>query len=214
MKKTLIQVGLWILIALFAYLSVMSIVRPTRFEKVKKQRYEKVIQKLKDIRTAQNAYKDEFNTYIASFDTLIDFIKNDSIKYLRAIGSLSDDQLEAGMTEAQAVKRGLIIRDTIKVAALDTLFGKSYPIDELRYVPYTKNTKEFKMAKGVVKTMSGVKIQVFEAKVSTTHIFTGVYKEYREEILEFNGERIRINKYPGLSVGSITEATNNAGNWE
>jgi len=214
MKKTLIQVGLWILIALFAYLCVMSIMRPIEFRKVKKQRYEKVIQKLKDIRTAQNAYKDEFNTYIASFDTLIDFIKNDSIKYLRAIGSLTDDQLEAGMTEAQAVKRGLIIRDTIKVSALDTLFGKNYPIDELRYVPFTKNNKEFKMAKGVVKTMSGVKIQVFEAKVSTTNIFYGVYDEYREEILEFNGERIRINKYPGLSVGSVTEATNNAGNWE
>lgn len=214
MKKTLIQVGLWILIVLFAYLCVMSIMRPIEFRKVKKQRYEKVIQKLKDIRTAQNAYKDEFREYTGSFDTLINYIKTDSIKYVRAIGSLSDDQLEAGMTEAMAVKRGLIIRDTIKVAALDTLFGKNYKIDELRYVPFTNNTKEFKLAKGVVKTMSGVKIQVFEAKTSTTDIFTGVYDDYREEILEFNGERKRINKYPGLAVGSITEATNNAGNWE
>lgn len=214
MKKTLIQVGLWILIVLFAYLCVMSIMRPIEFRKVKKQRYEKTIQKLKDIRTAQNAFKNEFNTYTGSFDSLIDFVKHDSIKYLRAIGSLSDDQLEAGMTEKQAVKKGLIIRDTIKVCALDTLFGKNYPIDDLRYVPYTNKKNEFKMARGIVKTASGVKIQVFEAKVSNTVIFETVYDKYRDEILEHNGERIRINKYPGLSVGSITEANNNAGNWE
>jgi hypothetical protein len=39
-------------------------------------------------------------------------------------------------------------------------------------------------------------------------------EEYREEILEENGNRIRLNKYPGLMVGSLEEANNNAGNWE
>jgi hypothetical protein len=214
MKKTLMQVGLWVVIALLGYLCVMSIMRPTTFNKVKKQRYEKVIQKLKDIRTAQVAYKDANSTFTASFDTLIDYIKNDSLKFIRAIGSLTEDQLDAGMTELQAVRKGLIFRDTIKVAALDTLFGKDYKIEELRFVPFSKNTEEFKLAKGVIKTGSGVKIQVFEASVRNMVIFANILNEYREEVLELNGERKRLGKFMGLQVGSIEEANNNVGNWE
>lgn len=214
MKKTLIQVGLWVVIVLLGYFCVMSIMRPIDFNKVQAQRYEKVIQKLKDIRTAQVAYKDANHTYTGSFDSLINYIKNDSLKFVRAIGSLTDDQLDAGMTEREAIKRGLIIRDTIKVAALDTLFGKDYKIDELRFVPYTKNTEEFKMARGVIKTGSGVKIQVFEASVRNIVIFSDIFDEYKEEILEFNGEKKRLGKFMGLQVGSIEEANNNIGNWE
>ena len=214
MKKTLIQVGLWVLIAVFGYLCVMSIMRPIDFNKVKKHRHDAVIQNLKDIRTAQNAFKDANKTYTASFDSLIDYIKNDSLKFVRAIGSLNDDQLEAGMTEIEAVKKGLIIRDTIKVAALDTLFGKDYKIDELRFVPFSNNTKEFKMKRGVVKTVSGVKIQVFEASVRNFVIFADILDEYKDEILEFNGEKKRLGKFMGLKVGSVKEANNNVGNWE
>jgi len=214
MKKTLIQVGLWVLIVVFGYLCVMSIMRPTNFIKIQKHRHDVVIQNLKDIRTAQNAFKDANKTYTASFDSLIDYIKNDSLKFVRAIGSLNDDQLEAGMTELEAVKKGLIIRDTIKVAALDTLFGKNYNIDELRFVPFSNNTKEFKMKRGVVKTVSGVKIQVFEASVRNFVIFEDILEEYKDEILEFNGERKRLGKFMGLKVGSVKEANNNIGNWE
>lgn len=214
MKKTLIQVALWVLIVLFGYLCVMSIVRPTEFNKVKKQRYEKVIQNLKDIRTAQVAYKDANGSYTSSFDTLIDYVKNDSMKFIRAIGSLSDEQLEAGMTEREAVKKGLIFRDTMRIAALDTLFGKDYKIDELRYVPYSNNTEEFKMATGEIKTASGMKIKVFEASVRNFVIFKNILDEYKDEILEFNGEKKRLDKFMGLKVGNIEEANNNVGNWE
>ncbi len=58
--------------------------------------------------------------------------KNDSIKIVKSIGSLSDDQLEAGMTETEAIKKGIIIRDTLRVSALDTLFGKTYPIEKIK----------------------------------------------------------------------------------
>ncbi|MGB5988162.1 MAG: hypothetical protein WBG43_00255 [Marinifilaceae bacterium] len=214
MKKTLIQVALWVLIVLFGYLCVMSIVRPTEFNKVKKQRYEKVIQNLKDIRTAQVAYKDANGSYTSSFDTLIDYVKNDSMKFIRAIGSLSDEQLEAGMTEREAVKKGLIFRDTIRIAALDTLFGKDYKIDELRYVPYSNNTEEFKMATGEIKTASGMEIKVFEASVRNFVIFKNILDEYKDEILEFNGEKKRLDKFMGLKVGNVEEANNNVGNWE
>ena len=36
----------------------------------------------------------------------------------------------------------------------------------------------------------------------------------KEQLLEENGERIRLKKYPGLKVGDLQEANNNVGNWE
>ena len=66
----------------------------------------------------------------------------------------------------------------------------------------------------VVVTGSKVKVQVFEAKVSNMAIFADLRDEYLDELKEENGNRIRINKYPGLKVGSLEEANNGSGNWE
>ena len=214
MKKIIWQILLGIAIVVLGYLCVDSIMKPQRFIEIKKHRYEIVIQQLKDIRTAQVAFKDVHGEYAATFDTLISFIKNDSVKLVRSIGSLSDDQLEAGMTEAKAIKKGLIIRDTIRVSALDTLFGKDYKIDLLRFVPFSNNTKEFVLKTSKIMTQARVEIPVFEASVSNTVIFGSMYTEYRDIIKEYNGDRLRINKYPGLKVSNVKEANNNVGNWE
>lgn len=212
--KKVFQILLAIAIVALAYLSYQSINKPLEYGKIKKQRYDRIIDQLKDIRKAQVAYKDVNGKYTGSFDTLISFIKTDSMPLVKSEGTLTDEQYEAGMTEKEAVKKGFIIRDTIMISALDTLFGKEYPIENLRFVPFTKGKHQFKMGAGVFITGSQVKVQVFEAKVSNMIIFEDIYEEYNEEIKEDNGNRIRLNKYPGLMVGSLEEANNNAGNWE
>ena len=131
-----------------------------------------------------------------------------------SIGALSDDQLANGMTEAQAIKEGIIIRDTIKVGAWDNVFTKDFPVDELRYVPFTKKKYQFRMGAGTVITETGLEVPVFEARVSNTEIFEDLKEQYEEQILEENGERKRLKKYPGLKVGDLNEANNNVGNWE
>ena len=40
------------------------------------------------------------------------------------------------------------------------------------------------------------------------------YRYPAVEILQENGERKRLKKYPGLKVGDLKEANNNVGNWE
>ncbi|MDQ2177399.1 hypothetical protein [Marinifilum sp. D714] len=212
--KKVFQILLAIAIVALAYLSYQSINKPLEYGKIKKQRYDKIINQLKDIRKAQVAYKDVNGKYTGSFDTLISFIKTDSMPLVKSEGTLTDEQYESGMTEREAVQKGFIIRDTIMISALDTLFGKEYPIENLRFVPFTKGKHQFKMGAGVFVTGSQVKVQVFEAKVSNMIIFEDIYDEYSEEIKEDNGNRIRLNKYPGLMVGSLEEANNNAGNWE
>ena len=140
-------------------------------------------------------------------NTLINFIKYDSVKVVRSIGSLSDEDLEKGITEAQAIKEGRIVRDTVKQGVLETIFNKDYPIDDLRYVPFTKRKYQFNMGASSMVTDSGVEVPLFQAWISNTYIF-------EDEILQENGERKRLKKYPGLKVGDLKEANNNVGNWE
>lgn len=214
MKKLIIQIILAGIIIFLGYLCYQSIMIPQQFKEIKTQRYDRIIQRLKDIRTAQDAYKGVYGVYTGSFDTLINFIKYDSVKVVRSIGSLSDDDLEKGVTEAQAIKEGKIIRDTIKVSALDNVFGNLYPIDDLRYVPFTKRKHQFTMGASSVITDSGVEVPLFQAYVSNMIIFEDLRDQYNEQLLEENGERIRLKKFPGLKVGDLKEANNNVGNWE
>lgn len=214
MKKLIIQILLAAIIIFLGYKCYDSIMIPQKFQEIKNQRYERIIQRLKDIRTAQEAYKGVYGQYTSSFDTLINFIKYDSVKVVRSIGSLSDDDIEKGVTEAQAIKEGKIIRDTIKVSALENVFGREYPIDDIRYVPFTKRKHEFKMGATFKITDSSVAVPIFEARISNMEIFEDIRDVYNEQLLEENGERLRLKKYPGLKVGDLKEANNNVGNWE
>ena len=187
---------------------------PQRFQTIKEQRYLRIIQRLKDIRTAQEAYKDTYGQYTGSFDTLIHFIKYDSIKVVRSIGSLSDEDLENGITEAQAIKEGKIIRDTVKASALENIFNKDYAIDDIRYVPFTKRKHQFKMGATKIWTDSGIEVPIFEAYVTNMVIFDDLRDEYNDELLEENGEKKAPQKICRLKVGDLKEANNNVGNWE
>lgn len=207
--KTGIQIGLALLIVILAFALFRSIQKPIKFEREKDIRYKAVIQNLKDIRTAQIAFKDVNNRYTGDFDSLINFIKYDSFPMIKAIGRIPDelvDSLGVKKAEIEALRRGLISRDTVRIGILDSLFAKNYPIDSIRYIPYGNGT-EFKLGAGVVETGSKVKVQVFEASAENFVILNGLD---RQLIINLNDGK----DFPGLKVGSLVEATNNAGNWE
>ena len=67
------------------------------------------------------------------------------------------------------------------------------------------------MGAGEIETGSGLKIKVFEAKVHNNVLLKGLD---RQLVINMNDLRKKLERYPGLQVGSLTEATNNAGNWE
>ena len=207
--KKLIQIALAITIVVLAYFIWESIQTPIRFNKEKDKRYAATIQQLKDIRTAQIAYKDEYGKFTASFDTLIDFIKYDSMKLVRAEGSVSDELLAQGWTEAIAVQEGLIIRDTIRIAIKDTLFPENFNADKLCKVPFTENDL-FEMATAVL-TVSKLNVNVFEAKVLNNILLHGMD---RQLVINLNERMKNQNNFPGVKVGDIVEPNNNAGNWE
>jgi hypothetical protein len=208
--RTAIQAVLILGILLLTFLLYESIMKPIRFNQQRDERYGKTIARLKDIRTAQVAYKAENGLYTADFDSLITFIKSGNFRVVVKIGSLSDSLIEAGWNEAKALKAGIIKRDTLLVPIRDSLFGKEYPIDSLKYVPFTKG-EVFKLGTAVIETGSKVRVNVFEAAVLNSVLLDGLDKQL---VINFSDERKKLTGFAGLKVGSLEEATNNAGNWE
>ena len=74
--KLILQAVLWILSIFFAYKIYDSINGPIKFNQIKNERYADVIDRLKEIRTAQIAHKDVKGFYANNFDSLIKFIDN------------------------------------------------------------------------------------------------------------------------------------------
>ena len=198
--KTVIQIILFVAIVALAYFVYASIQKPLRFDAEQKQRYNATIQRLKDIRTAQVAFRSENKRYTGSFDTLIDFLKADSFTISMIIGDEDD---------SATVAAGKVIRKTIRVSVLDSLFKHVRSIDSLRFVPYTQGV-EFEL--GTANLEAGkVTVNVFEAKVHNDILLHGLDPQL---LVNFNADRIIKTRYAGLKVGSLTETSNNAGNWE
>jgi hypothetical protein len=209
--KKVIHIVLIIAIVILGYFIYQSVLQPIRFNQEKDKRYNAAIERLKDIRTAQVAYKTVYGKYTGSLDSLIDFLKTGNFKVVKMVGSIPDSLLDAGMTELEALKKKLISRDTILVNVKDSLFKRSdFVPDSIQFVPFTNKAK-FEMAQGEILTGSKVKVNVFEAKVENDILLNGLDKQL---IINFNDNRIKIVGYPGLKVGSLDEANNNAGNWE
>lgn len=196
-------------IAVLGYLCTKSILDPIKFQEEKDKREKAVIARLIDIRKAQIEYRNLNGKYTGSFDTLIAFIKEGKLPMVLKEGVLTDEQLEKGMTEKEAVKQGLIKRDTTYISVADTLFAPGFVVDSIAYVPGTGSKIEMKA--GQLSTASGLMLQVFEAKTPYSVYLNGLDKQ---EIYNLIDVAKKLDKYPGLKVGSVEEANNNAGNWE
>ena len=233
--KVLVKVFLVAAIGLLVFLCWKSIQGPIDFNKHREIRDRAVINRLIDIRTAQVAFREIEGAYTANFDSLINFVKNGKVALLEKHGDLTEEQMEAGMTETKAMniirsgkvaeikKAGLwndetnspqLARDSIFVSVLENRYAnrRNFSPDSLRYVPYG-NGAQFELATDTLSTSSGFNINVFEAK--TPYItYLGDLNKNELNLLIENVRSLPGERYVGLRVGSITTANNNAGNWE
>lgn len=199
--KNLLQIILLIGVLGLAYVLYEQIMTPLRFNETQAAREKAVVERLKDIRTAQRAYKQKYAHYTPSFDTLINFIKTDSMVYEVKMGS-EDDSV--------AVAQGKVKTTKLKIAVKDTIFTAGFNADELRVIPFSDG-KDFIMNADTLVTESKVVIPVFEAK-APYKLFLGDLDE--QELINLLDRRESLEKYKGLTVGAIDKATNDAGNWE
>lgn len=207
-----------------------SIMGPIEFDEQKQVRDAKVIERLKDIREAQQAFRNMHEgKYAGSFEELIDFVENSKMPMIMKVGTITDDQLEKGITEKKAVAMinkakktgnwkeveaaGLMDfkRDTTWISVKDTLFKRAgFVADSLQYVPFGNGAK-FSLDTASQISKSGAPIYLFESKAPFDVYLNGLD---RQEIINLNDAAGKMNRYAGLQVGSIDAANNNAGNWE
>ena len=210
--KKVIQPLLIISIIVLGYLIVESIMRPIRFQRKVDEREQVTISKLKDIREAQKAYKDVNKRYTDSFDSLQIFLRQDSFTVTKAIGTIPEEWLdELGLEKARekAIKEGVIIRETTSRSVMDSLFGRTYPVDSLKYVPYTDG-KEFEIESSEIQTSSNLKVQVVEVKCYYEDLLKGLNEQL---IVNYTDQRVTITGFPGIKFGSLEDGTL-SGNWE
>lgn len=210
--KVAFKVLLVIAAVLLVYMCYESIMGPVRFDKEQDRREDAIIQRLMEIRKAQIEYKNIHKVHAANFDELGKFLKEEKLPFLIKEGALTEEQLEKGMTEKEAVKKGLIRRDTLWVTAVDTLLGKGYDVDGMRYVPSVPGEKiEFAMDTATLKSSSGYEVKVFVCEVP----FSSYLRDMDPQLLyNLNDKATKQGRYAGLRVGSLDEINNNAGNWE
>lgn len=227
--KKVINLLLAVCVVALAYLCYASIMGPIKFEETQKLREKEVIARLIDIRDAQVNYRNiNQRGYAENFDELIEFVKTAQLPVVKKEGELTDAQLENGLTESKAIaiiekakktnkwdevkKNGLenFRRDTTWVNLKDSIFGKNFVADSLRYVPFG-NGAEFELAVKVDSTRSGSALYLFEAKTPYETYLGGLDKQL---IINMKDVDEKQDRYPGLKVGDIENPNNNAGNWE
>ncbi len=210
--RRIIQVLFVLIIVVLGYLIVESIMEPIRFNQEVEVRESATIKRLVDIREAQKAYKDIYKQYTGSFDTLISFLDTTSFQVVKAIGDIPEewlDQMGFEKARLKALADGVISRDITMVPVLDSLFGKGFNSDSLRFVPFTQDVT-FSMKSGEILTSSNLTVQVVEASVMYDDLLNGMDGQL---IVNYTDERIKIVGFPGVKFGSMEEGTL-SGNWE
>ena len=210
--KKLFQIILAVAIVGLVCVIYVQISTPIRFDKETKAKKAQVIDRIKDIRTAQRAFKSKYQHFTASFDSLSAFVLTDTLELERKI---VDEDDSAAM--AMLKKSGKKNIEKFKIAVIDTIFAPKkvtrQDVENFRFIPGTGNKAQFIMEAGIITTESKVVIPVVECRAPYKAFLDTV--AYRQEIINLiDDEENNFNRYAGVKFGSMEAANNEAGNWE
>ena len=214
-------------IVILAILVYMSIITPMRFEDECNARRDACAEKLKAIRTLQEAHKSVYHCYAADLDSLIIKLQQGKQPVVKkeVLKEVPED-----MTESEALKQGYIRRDTVymnplqklreekklyKVTAQgDTVDFTDQELRELKYVPVKAKEGEprleFTSNAGMVER-GGSKVPVFEVKVDLMDLLWDLDEQ---SVINKIADIERVSgKYAGWKVGSMDEPITD-GNFE
>ena len=225
-----LEILLAVIICLLAWLTVKSVQKPVKFNQELKARSDVAIQRLKDIRTLQVAFKSVNGRFSPSVDSLKMFYETGKMDIVMQIGSNDDSvavanteaikkankklkpaEITAKLQEAYSAGTKVVFSTVTEIPVKDTLFRSrpDFCIDSLYYIPFSG--KQLTQMESTIKTVSGVQVPLFEARMPYKALCKGMDNQLR---INKDAECRDQNKYEGLQVGSVTAPNNNAGNWE
>jgi hypothetical protein len=222
--KTLFQIFLVIVALFLALLAFRSIMRPEKFKMIYEVREKEIINRLTTLRAVEAVYKTEFKRYTADIDSLVDFANNGSISIVKNIGEIPD-----GMSEAEALKKGILTKQILKVPAKDKILQndpkvKPETFKYFQYIPET-NKKKFEIQVGSIKN-GKTETPTYKVEVKVEDILSNMKKSITPEkagrLTKFWNyliygnlpeEQQYKNKYVTISMGSLENAST-SGSWE
>lgn len=211
MVKKIAQFVLAVVIVGLVYVIYQQISTPIRFDQELATRQAAVIERIKDIRTAQRAFKSKYMRFTGNFDSLEQFILNDTLELER---KLVDEYDSVAM--AQLKKSGRKNVEKFKIAVIDTIFSPrkltASQVKELRYIPFSNN-KEYYLEAGIITTESKVIIPVVECRAPYKE-FLDTVAFHQEVVNLIDDQENNFNRYAGVKFGSMEAGNNEAGNWE
>jgi len=230
LKKVITYLVLPACIVGLTYALVSSVMEPVNFEKHREYRKGIAVQRLKDIRDLQVAYKNVNGKYTADIDSLIMFYNDGKMKITLQVGSKDDslamantdkfkkkyrnlkgDKLNQKLHELYlAGEQNLVFQVTSEIPVKDTIFRsrENFIVDSLAFIPFCGDSI---IMDATIKRVSGVNVPLFEASMPYKSLLKGLNNQLR---INLDAQCEDQGKYKGLQVGSITAPNNNAGNWE
>jgi hypothetical protein len=203
-----IQIVLWIASIFFAYKIYDSINGPIKFNQTKNERYAKVIDRLKDIRKSQIAYKDVKGTFSNNFDSLVKFVDEG---YFTLIEKRDSSYMEYDRTYRIDMLREVIVIDTLgSVSVKDSLFKNTNRYQDMAYIPIDGVRDSMFTINAEVINKNGYNVPVFEVKVSKNVILF----DQNADLVQQENETVSVDGVngPAIVLGSLSNVSTN-GNW-
>lgn len=201
MVNKIIQAVLAITALLLAFWLYNIIMDPIKFEEERVKRYQEVVDRMKDVRDAQIAFKDVNNHYASDFDELISFLDTGEFTLTQRRDST---YMEYDDLYKQDRPKEIIVIDTLGyVSVKDSIFDDGYDYSKLRLIPLIfapEKKVEFEMASEIIEKEGGIRVPVFELIAKKEVVLEGLNKQYYQDDKD-------------LKVGSLVDASTN-GNWK
>tara|TARA_S200000501_G_scaffold18234_1_gene16134 strand:- start:13472 stop:14155 length:684 start_codon:yes stop_codon:yes gene_type:complete len=206
-NRKIITYVLYLFSFVLVYLIYNAIDSPIEFNKIKNERYLKVIERLKDIRNAQIAYKSVNGIYSDNFDSLISFI--DSAQFT-IIEKRDSSFMQYDRVYRIDMLREVIVTDTLGfVSVKDSLFKDNLSYKDMALIPIDGVDNKFQLKADIIDK-NGYNVPVFEVRVAKDLILYDQNKDLitqEKEIVSVDG----VNG-PFLILGSMSDVSTN-GNW-
>lgn len=171
-----------------------SIEEPIAFKNERERRELVVIEKLQEIRSAQEAYRSITGLFASNFDTLSHVLKTGQFKIIQVFGDPDDP------TNTEAIRY-----DTLYRPAIDSIRSLGINLDSLRFVPFGRG-ETFRIA---ADTLTYQKTLVEVVEVGTPRkTFMGRFADTRYQKYDNSYDPNSIIKFGDMNSPNLS------GNWE
>ena len=198
---------LFLFSAVLVFAIYNSINAPIEFNIVKNERYLKVIDRLKDIRNAQVAFKSVNGIYSNDFEELVKFV--DSARFT-IVQKRDSSYMQYDRVYRIDMLREVIVVDTLGyVSVKDSLFSNTDSYKSMASIPIKGIDEKFKLKADIIDK-NGYNVPVFEVRVSKDLILF----DQNKDLITQEKQTVSVDGVngPDIVLGSLSDVSTN-GNW-